>query len=52
MARWEKDRKREFYYVAEVSQLRGCYTQAKTFHKLMAQAKEVIQLCGEGRKHH
>jgi predicted RNase H-like HicB family nuclease len=35
------------YYVAEVPQLRGCYTQAKTLDELMARVKEVIQLCLE-----
>jgi len=35
------------YYVAEVPQLRGCYTQAKTLDELMTRVKEVIQLCLE-----
>lgn len=35
------------YYVAEVPQLRGCYTQAQTLDELMARVKEVIQLCLE-----
>jgi len=57
MARQEKDRRREFYvvieegedgyYVVEVPQLRGCYTQAKTSDELMARVKEVIWLCLE-----
>jgi len=28
------------YYVAEVPQLRGCYTQAKTLDELMARVKQ------------
>ncbi len=35
------------YYVAEVPQLRGCYTQAKTLDELMARVKEVTRLCLE-----
>lgn len=35
------------YYVAEIPQLRGCYTQAKTLDELMVRVKEVIQLCLE-----
>jgi predicted RNase H-like HicB family nuclease len=52
-----KRRQREFYviieegedgyYVAEVPELRGCYTQAKTLDELMSRVKEVIQLCLE-----
>jgi predicted RNase H-like HicB family nuclease len=52
-----KGKRREFYvvieegadgyYVAEVPQLRGCYTQAQTLDELMARVKEVIQLCLE-----
>lgn len=35
------------YYIAEVPQLRGCYTQAKTLDELMARVREVIRLCLE-----
>jgi predicted RNase H-like HicB family nuclease len=35
------------YYIAEVPQLRGCYTQAKTLDELMSRVKEVIRLCLE-----
>lgn len=54
-----KRRRREFYvvieegedgyYVAEVPELRGCYTQAKTLDELMERVKEVIQLCLEDK---
>ncbi|HID28528.1 MAG TPA: type II toxin-antitoxin system HicB family antitoxin, partial [Desulfobacterales bacterium] len=57
MARQKSNGKREFYviieegengyYVAEVPELRGCYTQAKTLDELMVRVKEVIQLCLE-----
>ena len=49
--------KREFYvviekdedgfFVGEVPQLRGCYTQGKTLDELMTNIKEVIELCLE-----
>ena len=49
--------KREFYvvieqdedgvFVGEVPQLRGCYTQGKTLDDLMANIREVIELCLE-----
>jgi len=49
--------KREFYvviekdedgfFVGEVPQLRGCYTQGKTLDELMINIKEVIELCLE-----
>jgi predicted RNase H-like HicB family nuclease len=49
--------KREFYvvieqdedgfYVGEVPQLRACYSQGKTLDELMANIKEVIELCLE-----
>ncbi len=48
---------REFYviiekdedgiFVGEVPQLKGCYTQGKTIDELMANMKEVIELCLE-----
>lgn len=57
MAKRTNNGKREFYvvieegqdgyYLAEVPQLRGCYTQAKTLDELMERVKEVIQLCLE-----
>ena len=49
--------KREFYvvierdedgcYVGQVPQLRACYSQGRTLDELMANIKEVIQLCLE-----
>ncbi|GAB4451565.1 MAG: type II toxin-antitoxin system HicB family antitoxin [Anaerolineae bacterium] len=49
--------KREFYvvierdedgvYVGEVPQLPGCYSQGSTLDELMANIKEVIELCLE-----
>jgi predicted RNase H-like HicB family nuclease len=35
------------YYVAQVPQLRGCYTQAKNLDTLMKRVREVIELCLE-----
>ncbi len=49
--------KREFYvvierdedgvYVGEVPQLAGCYSQGNTLDELMANIKEVIEMCLE-----
>lgn len=60
MAKRVKNGQREFYvvieegedgyYIAEVPQLRGCYTQAKTFDELMSRVKEVIELCLENEE--
>ncbi len=41
----EKDE--DGYFVGEVPQLKGCYTQGKTLDELMRNMKEVIQLCLE-----
>jgi predicted RNase H-like HicB family nuclease len=35
------------YYVGEVPQLQACYSQGETIDELMANMKEVIQLCLE-----
>lgn len=35
------------YYIAEVPQLRGCYTQAKNLDELMKRIREAIALCLE-----
>ncbi len=35
----------EGYYIAEVPELKGCYTQAKSLDALMVRVKEAIQLC-------
>ncbi len=41
----EKDE--DGFFVGEVPQLKGCYTQGKTLDELMANMKEVIELCLE-----
>ena len=41
----EKDE--DGFFVGEVPQLRGCYTQSKTLDELMTNIKEVIELCLE-----
>lgn len=41
----------EGYFVAEVPELHGCHTQAKSLDVLMERIKEAIQVCleeGEG----
>jgi predicted RNase H-like HicB family nuclease len=35
------------YFIAEVPELKGCHTQAKSLDTLMRRIKEVIQLCLE-----
>ena len=35
------------YYVAEVPELEGCYTQAKSLDELMERVREAIELCRE-----
>lgn len=39
----EKDK--DGYYVAEVPELKGCHTQAKSLDELMERTKEAILLC-------
>jgi predicted RNase H-like HicB family nuclease len=41
----EKDE--DGYFVGEVPQLKGCYTQGKTLDELMVNIREVIELCLE-----
>jgi predicted RNase H-like HicB family nuclease len=41
------ERDEDGYYVGEVPQLRGCYSQGKTIDELMVNIKEVIELCLE-----
>ena len=41
----EKDE--DGYYVADVPELQGCHTQAKSQKELMKRVKEVIELCLE-----
>ena len=45
----EKDE--EGYYIAEVPELKGCHTQAKSLDTLMERVKEAIQLCVKGCYH-
>ncbi|MBF0472165.1 MAG: type II toxin-antitoxin system HicB family antitoxin [Nitrospirae bacterium] len=35
------------YFVADVPELKGCHTQAKSLDTLLERIKEVIQLCLE-----
>ena len=44
----EKDE--DGYFVAEVPQLAGCHTQAKSLDELMTRAEEVVSLCLEANK--
>jgi predicted RNase H-like HicB family nuclease len=39
------ERDEDGYYVGEVPQLKACYSQGKTIDELMANIKEVIELC-------
>lgn len=39
------ERDTEGYYVAEVPELPGCHTQAKSLDRLMERVREAIQLC-------
>jgi predicted RNase H-like HicB family nuclease len=41
------ERDEDGYYVGEVPQLRGCYSQGRTLDELMANIREVIELCLE-----
>lgn len=41
------ERDEDGYYVGEVSQLKGCYSQGETIDELMQNIKEVIELCLE-----
>ena len=41
----EKDE--DGFFVGEVPQLRGCYSQGKTLDELMVNIKEVVELCLE-----
>jgi predicted RNase H-like HicB family nuclease len=40
-------RDKDGYYVARVSELRGCHTQARSLDKLMQRIREAIELCLE-----
>ncbi len=37
-------------YIAEVPDLKGCYTQGKTLQEVLENIKEVIELCLEEQK--
>ena len=41
------ERDEDGYYVGEVPQLKACYSQGETIDELMANMKEVIELCLE-----
>lgn len=41
------ERDEDGYYVGEVPQLQGCYSQGRTLDELMANIREVIELCLE-----
>lgn len=41
------ERDEDGYYVGEVPQLRGCYSQGRTLDELMGNIREVIELCLE-----
>jgi predicted RNase H-like HicB family nuclease len=41
------ERDEDGYYVGEVPQLRACYSQGRTLDELMANIREVIELCLE-----
>lgn len=44
------ERDEDGYYVGEVTQLKGCYSQGETIDELMENMKEVIALCLEDEK--
>ena len=44
------ERDEDGYYVAEVPDIKGCYTQGKTLEEVMKNIKEVIGLCLEADK--
>ena len=41
------ERDEDGYYVGEVPQLRACYAQGKTMDELLANIREVIEICLE-----
>ncbi len=44
------ERDEDGYYVGEVPQLQACYSQGRTLDELMANMREVIELCLEEQK--
>lgn len=41
------ERDEDGYYVGEVPQLQACYSQGETINELIANMKQVIELCLE-----
>ncbi|MEH2380061.1 MAG: type II toxin-antitoxin system HicB family antitoxin [Nostoc sp.] len=41
------ERDEDGYYIGQVPQLKACYSQGETIDELMANMKEVIELCLE-----
>jgi predicted RNase H-like HicB family nuclease len=41
------ERDEDGYYVAEVPDLKGCYTQGKTLEEVMRNIREIIEMCLE-----
>jgi len=41
------ERDAEGYYVANVPELRGCHTQARSLDKLLSRIREAVELCME-----
>ncbi|MBW4574743.1 MAG: type II toxin-antitoxin system HicB family antitoxin [Aphanothece sp. CMT-3BRIN-NPC111] len=41
------ERDEDGYYVAEVPQIKACYSQGETIDELLSNIKEVIELCLE-----
>ena len=44
------ERDEEGWLVADVPELQGCHTQAKSMDELLKRVKEVIGLCSEDQK--
>ena len=44
------ERDEDGYYVAEVPDIKGCYTQGKTLEEVLKNIREVIELCLEADK--
>lgn len=46
------ERDEDGYYIGEVPQLQGCYSQGETLDELMSNIKEAISLCLETQEYH
>ena len=44
------ERDEDGFYVAEVPDLKGCYTQGKSLEEVLKNIKEVIELCLEAEE--